>query len=334
MKDKLHRMRFWELMVKGNVIYTSNGIVDGKVSSSIEEEKNDKVALKKSETLIQNQLDKGYSQKPTNDINIMPMLAQSFEKGNMTRPCFAQPKLDGVRMIVGKDLDGNIVCKSRTGKQIYQMEHVKEEVILKPGQFLDGEVFTFSESFETITGICKTQTETSTKLFFYVFDMFDIRNLKLTFEQRLEFLNDYFVREFKYTRKVKTLTLHDDDVDDIHDAFTNEGYEGLILRAKHGLYSLGTRSCDILKYKKFVTEEYEIVNVLEATGRDVGTAVFVCKIRDSTFKVRPIGSFELRCEYFVNKDEYIGKMLTVKYQNMTSKNIPRFPVGIIVRDYE
>ena len=37
---------------------------------------------------------------------------------------------------------------------------------------------------------------------------------------------------------------------------------------------------------------------------------------------------------FKNGDKYMGKMLTVKYQNLTDLGVPRFPVGIAFRDYE
>jgi DNA ligase-1 len=35
-----------------------------------------------------------------------------------------------------------------------------------------------------------------------------------------------------------------------------------------------------------------------------------------------------------NGGEYVGKMLTVRYQEMTDIGVPRFPVGIAFRDYE
>jgi hypothetical protein len=33
-------------------------------------------------------------------------------------------------------------------------------------------------------------------------------------------------------------------------------------------------------------------------------------------------------------DSFIGKMLTVKYQEMSPDGVPRFPSGIAIRDYE
>ena len=52
------------------------------------------------------------------------------------------------------------------------------------------------------------------------------------------------------------------------------------------------------------------------------------------FRVRPEGTRELRREWFENGDDYIGEMLTVKFFELTDDGVPRFPVGIAIRDYE
>ena len=33
-------------------------------------------------------------------------------------------------------------------------------------------------------------------------------------------------------------------------------------------------------------------------------------------------------------EDYVGKMLTVRYQERTDEGLLRFPVGIAIRDYE
>jgi DNA ligase-1 len=50
--------------------------------------------------------------------------------------------------------------------------------------------------------------------------------------------------------------------------------------------------------------------------------------------VRPRGTHEDRADLFKDGDSYIGKKLTVRYQELTEDGIPRFPVGIAFRDYE
>jgi DNA ligase-1 len=50
--------------------------------------------------------------------------------------------------------------------------------------------------------------------------------------------------------------------------------------------------------------------------------------------VRPRGTREDRAHFFQQGTRYIGKMLTVKFQGYSEYGIPRFPVGIAIRDYE
>jgi len=110
------------------------------------------------------------------------------------------------------------------------------------------------------------------------------------------------------------------------------GYEGCILRNINGLYRTNYRSHDLQKYKEFIESEYEIVGFKEGDGRDKGTVIWICKTHDSTFSVRPRGSIEMRKELYENGNNYIGKKLTVIYQELSEMGIPRFPVGKSIRD--
>jgi DNA ligase-1 len=126
-----------------------------------------------------------------------------------------------------------------------------------------------------------------------------------------------------------------DDIKKYHDECVEEGYEGIIIRNPNGVYEFGFRSNDLIKYKEFIDSEFIIIDVVEATGRDAGTAVFVCVTEDGkVFNVKPKGSKKLRTEYFTNKENYINKKLTVRYQGLSDDGIPRFPSGVVVRDYE
>ena len=121
-----------------------------------------------------------------------------------------------------------------------------------------------------------------------------------------------------------------------HDKYVQLGYEGIMVRNSESLYKMNYRSKDLQKFKEFIDEEYEIISGKEATGEDTGTVIFLCKTKQNQeFYVRPRGSRQLRKYMFENLDKYIGKQLTVRYQNLSEdKQIPRFPVGITVRDYE
>jgi DNA ligase-1 len=123
------------------------------------------------------------------------------------------------------------------------------------------------------------------------------------------------------------------------DAFLTQaesmGYEGIMLRDGTTPYEPGKRSSSLYKAKRFETDEFEIVAVKEATKKDAGTPVFECAVAGAKkFSARPTGTMEERRKMWEARDTYIGKMLTVKFQGVSTTGIPRFPVAIGVRDYE
>jgi DNA ligase-1 len=114
--------------------------------------------------------------------------------------------------------------------------------------------------------------------------------------------------------------------------YIQEGYEGIMLRNKKGLY-VNNRSHDLQKYKEFEEAEFVIVGFEEARGRDVGSVLWICATSTGDkFDCRPIGSLEHRSELFRNAPNYVGKLLTVKYQELSEYGIPRFPSGKAIRE--
>ena len=113
------------------------------------------------------------------------------------------------------------------------------------------------------------------------------------------------------------------------------GFEGLILRNCNGIYEVNKRSYDLQKYKHFIDEEFDIIDFTEGTGDEKGLIIFICETKSGkTFSVRPKGNHEYRKELFDNGDYLIGKKLTVMFQEYSGEGVPRFPVGITIRDYE
>jgi len=89
------------------------------------------------------------------------------------------------------------------------------------------------------------------------------------------------------------------------------------------------------KYKEFFEDEFKIVGFSKESGNEKNLIVFDCETSDKElFSVRPRGTFDERHEMYKNGNSYIGKFLTVIYQEKTEKNIPRFPVGKNVRDLD
>jgi DNA ligase-1 len=191
---------------------------------------------------------------------------------------------------------------------------------LRDGEYLDGECYAPNKTFEEITSMFKMNPES---LEFHVFDYFDTRRPNLTFEERMKHItvDTFLVKEKK-------------EVQGYHDMFVQQGHEGIMIRDAASTYEIGKRSNYLLKYKAFQTEEYPIVDVKEGSGREKGTAIWICKTGEQHFSVKPEGTLEKRREYLDEKEKYVGKHLTVRFQNLTALGVPRFPVGVAVRDYE
>jgi hypothetical protein len=120
-----------------------------------------------------------------------------------------------------------------------------------------------------------------------------------------------------------------------HDTFVGQGHEGVMIRDAVSIYEIGKRSNYLLKYKEFQTEEYEVIGANTGHGRDADAVVWVCKTSSGQeFTVRPEGTIEERERCYRERDDYIGKWLTVRFQNLTALGVPRFPVGVVFRDYE
>ena len=325
-----------------SIQYVTKGKNIGKKNMTTVKEQ----ALNEAKSLYKKQKEGGYREEMNkmNEMNEMklPMLAHDYKKrwrDIKEENAYVQPKLDGVRMIANKNCD----MYSRTGKKIDILGHLTKELKKlneKLGNVnVDGEIYTEELNFEEISGLFRqtknVNEEKMKKMKYYIFDMFDDEEMELKFEERYERLKKSFENdEYEFLELVKT-DKYMNNIDEKHMEYIREGYEGLMIRNGDGKYKCNYRSKDLQKYKEFQDEEYEIVGIKEATGNDKGTGVFICKDKKGNeFSVRSRGSREKRAYYLKNQEIYVGKMLTVRYQNLTDNGLPRFPVGIEVRDYE
>jgi len=323
-KDKMNRERYTDIRVDKLIDGTADIVkVSGIVGNDKFTESRTNVktgyekALKRAQTMWNNE--------HTKCNQVLPMLANKWDdrKKYISEPFYVQPKLDGVRLLVSKD--GGI---SRTGKIIPGTEVLGKG--LGPGQYVDGEAYDPNLNFEELTSTFKTDP---LKLKFHVFDFFDLKKCPMTFEERWDVVKSLSNPHYEYveTFSVKKHT----DMNGFHKMFMQQGYEGTMIRDKDSMYEVGQRSNYLLKYKDFQTEEYEITGAKTGHGRDADAVVWVCKTEnDNQFTVRPEGTIVQREEHYRNYKKYIGKMLTVRFQNLTALGVPRFPVGVTIRDYE
>ena len=206
--------------------------------------------------------------------------------------------------------------------------------IMQDGEIFDGEIYIHGLPLQTIVSYVKKLRPESKLLKYYVYDIGDATK---TFEKRYATYSSVIPENDKIIA-VQCVTINSpDDIQFAHDGFVEEGYEGLILRNKLGLYQFNLiRSKDLIKFKRFEDKEFTIIGGKTAvTGRYEGGCVFRCRCENGEeFDVAPRGSMERRRKYYQDLPKLINKELTVRFIGRSLAGIPQHVVGIVVRDYE
>lgn len=263
-------------------------------------------------------------------VHIKPMLAIEMEEKLVKLPAFVQPKLDGIRCIIYQSHQSNkIIFQSRQNKIFEPFLHLLPDLekIFKdqPDLILDGELYCHGLGFEAVTSMvrrAKTRHPDVEKINYVIYDCITNDEYKSRMNKINIFLKHVFFIETIEVTKMS-------EIEDAHSHYTDYGYEGIMIRT-NGLYKHG-RSKDLLKYKKFKDSEYVVVGHTEGTGAHAGTAIFICKsseTSDKTFNVVMNGPLEKRRDMLKHVGDYYGKLLTVKYQELSLDGIPRFPIGL------
>lgn len=348
----------WKVWTEGADIVTEYGPDDGKKqvvrkiakgknigkkNETTPEEQADKEAL----AMWQHKLDRKYrkTKAKAKETVFLPMLAHDYIKKYLKRnksleyPVDVQPKLDGVRCMAYWE-DGELKLLSRGGKQ-WDVAHIQEEIasFLPPGSVLDGELYIHGKSLQQITHLVKDNSDPEHKdLEFRVFDGFHTECTHHMWDRRRDDLVNLFnKREVMDVQKVFPVTTYkcktEKQLFEFLKDFEKSGFEGIIVRILSGKYELGHRSSQLLKLKNFMDGEFEVVGYHHGSGRDEKCVVWDCVTPEGIeFGVRPMGTIAEREQMLIDAEQYIGRMLTVKYQQPTDDNVPQFPVGVAFRD--
>jgi len=302
----------------------------------------------------------------TGAIQMRPMLAQTFniedQKSKMKRsykmqfPLYVQPKLDGIRCIAHYIPNHGIEMLSRKGTAINNfanivnklMELIEQSPFNNKELYIDGELYNHGEcSFEAISGVVRAETLTSEhrriieKIQYHVYDIYVPDEITMPYCVRYGIIKTIIRRsapgraENEHCILVNTNVIESlEEIKPAHQICIENGYEGIMLRDMTSPYEIDKRSKYLQKYKTFLEEEFEIIGYKDEDGM----IIFECKTNDPIspreFSVRPRGAFETRRDMYARGGSYIGKHLTVIFQEYTELGTPRFPVGKVIRDYE
>lgn len=287
----------------------------------------------------------------------LPMLANKYQdRGakHLELPFGVSRKLDGIRVTALFNKRKELDLFSRLGKPFSFLDGIRSSLrLLLQGRtdiIIDGELYSHDLPFNQISGAVrtkKTKSAVDDKIELWIFDLIDMKKPTMRYEDRMRLLktleNDYNTRGGNQNLRFVYYDLCNthEDLEGFHQQYVEQGFEGIMCRNLSGPYLFKNRSNDLLKYKAFEDAEFVIVGAKPGVSTEKGAIVFECSCAAGTFDVRPRGSIEKRRQMYMSKDKYIGKQLTVRYQPHTNQadqeadtGIPRFPVGIDIRDYE
>ena len=274
---------------------------------------------------------------------IDPMLAHKYRDhaAKIIFPAFAQPKFDGHRCIAIIDDNGDCTLWSRTRKKITSMIHIQKEIEklfgMQTGLILDGELYNheYKDRFEELSSAIR-QEEPPENFDIIQYHIYDCVNDD-TFDKRNDFLQRIIPSRNKFLKSVETVRINN-EIDSLkyYKNCMSRGYEGSMLRNANGLYE-NKRSYHLQKVKSFDDAEFKIIGIEEGNGKLRGhVGAFVCLTpHGKEFNAKMSGDVDKLKEYFENHKLWKGKKLTVQFQGWTTKEkVPRFPVGIRLREDE
>ena len=297
-----------------------------------------------------------------------PMLANKYklpdEKGkrsNVTKfPVGTMPKLDGIRALMKRT--GNlIVARSRSNNVFNKFEHIKEQLMDFFGYLpeyceLDGEIYCMDMTMPTLSSVVRTEKKRHKRhdeVKYYIFDIIEPnRECWLKRYEMLKTAYEQYIKDHQNIAPTFEIVSNEiansfGEIMENYKKYFNQGYEGLMIRHCVGdnatekeilksKYKPG-RSNNLLKYKEFTDEEAIIIGGKTGTGPEENAVIFFIRdIRGNELYVRPRGSMKQRCIWYEMIDELVEKetKLTIRYQELSEYGVPRFPVGITIRDYE
>jgi len=353
-KAKNGKLFTWHIWTEDNIIKLDFGYQDGKRRlekfavngkniGHVNETSPTEQALAEATTRYNIKLSQKYStsQEGIDNIKYLPMKAKIFNdyKDKIVYPVFIQPKYNGNRCLAVW-IDNKLHLISRGNKlwntnvpHIYSfLEKYQPKNII-----LDGELYNHYMNLPEINSRLKKYQQGKTeKLQFCVYDTVSLMDLQLPWSRQLEMLKLFFNLLPKQNDPiVQSWTYHVNSLSELYAyerTLVSRGYEGLIIRNANGKYEFGYESENLLKFKSFIDDEFEVVNYSIMTGIVSGCVKWLCRAKnEKTFTCSMKGSMLESRQYGLNGAQYIGKLLTVKYQGLNSNGIPNFPTGLYFR---
>lgn len=286
-----------------------------------------------------------------------PMLARTLGPKFNEFPCFVQPKLNGVRALFQQPIGKFFGSFQSRDEKIWRgnvLKHLNDELntlqSVLMDTILDGELYVHGWRLQRINGAVAVNRHESIEdtkhVEFHVFDIVDPQRLFST--RWFEIYNTLKDANLLHIKAVPTAVCTARNELDLHfHHYVKHGYEGIMLRPD-GPYEFGEhfsrrntpeptlttfRSRFLWKHKQWEDGEFVCRGVTQGEGKaDIGIGAlvleFCCDCHVGTFKVGTGFTDEERVEFM--KKPPIGKLVKVRYLNLTADGIPFNPSFLAV----
>lgn len=273
-------------------------------------------------------------------ISLAPMLAHVYEDHAKkidwsSGLVMAQPKFNGHRCLAFRDYNYNVQLFSRKGDPIESCPHIIEQLklIMPNNSIFDGELYIHGRPLNKLASLIRRMQEDSANLCYIVYDT--VKKDQPFHTRLLELAGRFYVpniRDCTHLHLARTETVKSEDAAfKFRQQCLENGYEGAMLRHGNYTYESGKPSHGLLKMKIFRDAEFTIIDAKKGRGKFEGMAIFVCQTESgSTFEVTAPGTHEQKRACWANRQQFIGKQLTVKFENFsaTENAVPICPVAI------
>ncbi len=298
--------------------------------------------------ILKKQLSIGASTKTVNKVfrGLIPTfdvaLAQKFEEKRLEgkSEVAIEPKLDGIRCFAIVE-DGSALLYARSGKLISNFDStIGTELSTLPDGCYDGEIM--GEDFIALMRQAYRKENVVTEgtylsLFDYIsMEEWKTRKAVMTCRERYELLSN----NLKEAGKINYLKCipryitpaNYGDIKAWHDEFVSKGFEGAMIKDLDAPYKFG-RGYEVMKLKAFHDVDLIVDRLEEGTGKHAGRlGAVVVSYKGTEVKVGSGFTDELRKSIWSDPDRFVGRMVEVRYQEVTPDGSLRFPTFVCFRN--
>lgn len=372
-RDSNGGIRVWWPEVDGAKFRQHYGVLDGKIVTTAWTTAEGKNLGKKNETsaedqahkevlaLIKKQLKSNYFEN-INDIDkgfLEPQLAKPgrdyYAKLDWSKGQIVDHKLNGIACIITRK-----GAFSRKNEQFFAIPHILKDLepifAQFPDAYLQGELFNHTyvnqlDQIARLVSVVRKEKDMTPEILaeskrmvqYHLYDGYGFLGVTVDdngLDRRTHLMTLLKSFKLEFCKPITWTRLYSfADMEKWAKAYIATGGEGVIIRNPEAPYQ-HKRTKDLLKYKKCESEEFKTIELVEGTADWEGCVAAVwCELpngkRDKKFKSNVKGEREHLRRMWQNRHKYVGKMVTVEFQEYSPYGVPLIPyTDMLERNYE